>query len=444
MITSTMRSFSVDLNRALVLPFVNGQGRGFVVVGATTRAAGPVELAAVSDLSDEVHRLRVGISDARHRDIDRAYRAVARAATSDLALDRVFDLTLAAARNLTAGDVAYLAMPVDDDQFAFTQTLGITTSDFMDLRVGHGEGLGGAVREGGRPVRSLNYAEDERLRRAMRDETRNEGIVSAMAVPVRDGDRIEAILYVASRTPRAYNEDDEGVLADFASATLLGLGRGGLDASRQEFIRQQERTRLARTLHDDLVRRLTRIGFNAEILERNADENSSHASAISASVIECMSLVRNELRDLIEVGSEQHTSLSGIADRIFAVPSLGGFTRSARFGPTGSASDGELRIPDDVAEAMVRIGQEAVFNAEHHSGGTWCSVTFRPDTDRCFLEIANDGKIIATPTIRDGHHGLNLIRQEARRVGGEVQFVQRAAGGLTVTTEFPMIDGWMD
>ncbi|MFE7417566.1 GAF domain-containing protein [Rhodococcus sp. NPDC057529] len=117
--------------------------------------------------------------------------------------------------------------------FVVTRTLGINTDPFRDLRVGSGEGLGGAARETGHPIRSLNYEEDRNLRAAKREETRGEGINSALAVPVRDGGNVEAVLYVASRRPRAYSEDDERVLADFANAALRGLDRSNLGESRR-------------------------------------------------------------------------------------------------------------------------------------------------------------------------------------------------------------------
>jgi hypothetical protein len=140
-VTSAMRLLAVDFDRALALPFADSRGRGLVILGS----AAPVDdaaLATVQRFAREIDAQRSRIDQTRHRDIDRAYRVVARAATSDLSLERVFDITLAAARDLLDGDVAYLSLPVDDDYFAFTRTLGIQTGKFRDLRVGLGEGLG--------------------------------------------------------------------------------------------------------------------------------------------------------------------------------------------------------------------------------------------------------------------------------------------------------------
>jgi signal transduction histidine kinase len=436
-VTSLMRPAVKDFERALAIPFADSRGRGLVILGS----AAPVDaaaLATVKRFAREIDVQRSRIDQTRHRDIDRAYRVVARAATSDLSLDRVFDITLAAARDLLDGDVAYLSLPVDDDYFAFTRTLGIQTGKFRDLRVGLGEGLGGAARERGRPVRSLNYQADHNLRSAPREETRSEGLYSALAVPVQDHGNVEAVLYVASRRPRAYSEDDERVLADFANATMLGLDRSDLDESRREMVREQERARLAQTLHDDLVRRLTQIGFAAEELKHQpTGVNQSQAASISASVSECMSIVRGELRDLLQDARNQDTTLNAVAERIFKVPAMSGMRRIADFATGGRGSVAHLRVPADIADAMCAVGQEAVFNAENHSKGSQCHVSFDVQPGVCVMSVSDNGTTFSGESPGSGHYGLDFIRREVRKVGGHVEFLRSADGGLDVRASFP-------
>jgi signal transduction histidine kinase len=440
-VTSAMRLLAVDFDRALALPFADSRGRGLVILGS----AAPVDdaaLATVQRFAREIDAQRSRIDQTRHRDIDRAYRVVARAATSDLSLERVFDITLAAARDLLDGDVAYLSLPVDDDYFAFTRTLGIQTGRFRDLRVGLGEGLGGAARETGHPVRSLNYQTDSNLRSAPREETRSEGLYSALAAPVHDHGNVEAVLYVASRRPRAYSEDDERVLADFANATMLGLDRSDLDESRQEMVREQERARLAQTLHDDLVRRLTQIGFAAEELKHQPmGVNESQVATISASVNECMSIVRGELRILLQDARNQDSTLNAVAERIFKVPALSGMRRIADFATGGMGSVAHLRVPTDIADAMCAVGQEAVFNAENHSKGSQCQVSFDVQPGKCVMSISDNGTTFPGESPGSGHYGLDFIKREVRKVGGDVAFLPSASGGVDVRASFPT-DTW--
>ena len=59
--------------------------------------------------------------------------------SSALALAQV----LVSARNLFGSEVAYLAVPDEDNEtFTFDQTLGIKTSAFRHLRMGFSQGLG--------------------------------------------------------------------------------------------------------------------------------------------------------------------------------------------------------------------------------------------------------------------------------------------------------------
>ncbi|MFK0005065.1 GAF domain-containing protein [Paenarthrobacter sp. NPDC090522] len=435
---SLMTSAWAQLQQVLVLPFSDDLGRGAVLLGSATTLDSAKNV-GVDEFVREFTTLRAGVDATRHRDIDRAYRAVARAATSDLSLDKVFDITLAAARNLLEGDVAYLSLPVDDEYFAFTRTLGITTDVFRDLRVGLGEGLGGAARELGKPVRSLNYEADRHLRSAPRVETRTEGLYSALAVPVQDRGRVEAVLYVASRKPHAYSQNDEAVLADFASAALLGLNRSALDESRRELVREQERARLAQKLHDDLVRRLTHIGFAAAQLEHDPDRNGrSHAQAITTSVGECMTLVRDELRDLLSELQDRESTLQMVADRIFDVPALSGMRRMASFTKDGYDGSPVVRIPTDVADAMCKVGQEAVFNAENHSHGTICDLNFDVQEGHCVMTVSDNGSSFNDAGARGGHYGIEFMKREVGRVGGEVQFTASESGGFAVRASFPI------
>ncbi|MGA4670801.1 GAF domain-containing protein [Propionibacteriaceae bacterium Y1923] len=437
-IASTMRPVTLDFDSAVVIPFTTDTGRGLVLFGSSPH---PDEAAAgqVQEFSRQLDDLRRELGATRHADVDRAYRTVARAASSELAPDQVFDVTLAAARLLVGAEVAYLGLPVDDENFYFHRSLGIRTRDFLDLRVAWGEGLGGAARALERPVRSLSYRDDTNLHRAPVQETLAEGIVSALAVPVRDRGPVEAVLYVASRRPRAYSEDDERILADFASATHLGLDRADLETARTARIREQERARIARSLHDDLIRRLTSIGFAADSLqERVGDDLAGQVAAITEDLGAAMALVRGELRDLVAHNDDHDQGLDEVAERILAVPSLGSMTRATSF--AGPLVADQARVSPEVAEAMTRVGQEAVFNSETHSGGTRCSVSFDIAAHRCTMSITDDGSgQLDHP--REGHYGMDLIRREVQRVGGTVSFEAGPTGGFEVHANFPLAAG---
>ncbi|WP_424809836.1 GAF domain-containing protein [Rhodococcus sp. 27YEA15] len=439
-LTSLMRPITLDFDRALTLPFADNRGRFVVVMGSATEVTGAESHAEIRHFAREVGAIRARIHETRHREIDHAYRIVARAATSDISLERIFDITLAAARNLVDGDVAYLSLPVDDDHFAFVRTLGINTNRFRHLRVGPGEGLGGMARETGSPARTLNHEEYCKFHAAMSEETYEEGINSALAVPVHDNDNdnLEAILYVASRRMRAYSDADEQVLVAFANAALLGLDRSNLDESRREAVRDQERARLAQTLHDDLVRRLTQIGFAAEEIGTSlTGKNKSAAATISASVSECMSIVRDELHNLLQSDQTGGSTLGEVAEKIFSVPSLSGMKRSVDYLPHMGREYVNIRISEDIADAMCKVGQEAVFNAETHSGGNSCKLTFGIRNGMCEMTVTDNGNSHDTAISPKGHYGIEFIRREVRRVGGEVQFTNSYLGGLEVRSRFP-------
>src|SRR5262249_29243983 len=96
------------------------------------------------------------------------------------------------------------------------------------LTIERGKGLGGRVLETGRPLRVERYGEDARISRDYEAVTREDGIVAAMAVPIRLGDRTEGLLYVQNRTARAFTARDEAALVRLSDHVARAIEKARL------------------------------------------------------------------------------------------------------------------------------------------------------------------------------------------------------------------------
>ncbi|MEZ5363712.1 MAG: sensor histidine kinase [Bryobacterales bacterium] len=106
------------------------------------------------------------------------------------------------------------------------------------------------------------------------------------------------------------------------------------------------------------------------------------------------------------------------------------------------------RLPDDIETHLFRITQEALTNVARHSRANAIQVELRDEGDRIRLRIADNGR--GFPGTRQDQPppnpddpprlGLGLIGMRARaaRVGGEVQILSPAAGGVTVQVIVPV------
>lgn len=442
---STVRPLGVLLRSALVVPWTDPHGYGVVIIGQPG-AMPMVPEAARSVVQHLSTSVRETVSAGRrqgaveiNRDLQHAMKEVAAAAVDRFDVAETLTTLLASARRLFESDVAYLSLPEHDEEtFTFDQVLGIHTSDFRHLRIRAGQGLGGLSRSQRQPVRSLNYARDSRLRAAPVTETAREGIVSAMATPIVVDDEIRAVLYVGDRKLRPFSETDEDVLGEFADYATLGLKRRTTEAYRRDVLRRQEQERLAYDLHGTAVRGLLEIGFTAEQGCDAAGSDSdvrSNLSSIAAAAERCMEALRGRLDELLDSASERTASevLQEIAEA--SLRPDGGH----RFHVHGSDS----MLPDAVADALVRIGQEALVNVDLHAGNS-AEVGLEMTTDEWVLTVADVGPEARTNATgsaerpEHAHLGMRAMQRAADRVRGQVERVSLPGpGGLLVRATVP-------
>ncbi|MCA1194599.1 GAF domain-containing protein [Saccharopolyspora sp. 6V] len=428
LLSSSLRPRQLLLRSALVVPWADEHGAGMVIVGQTRTTP-----ALPQTTADVVRRMsanvRKTVSTGRrqgaveiNRDLQRAMKEVAAGAVDCADVGGALTTLLRSVQRLFNSDVAYLSLPEHDvDTFTFDQVLGIHTPDFRHLRIREGQGLGGLARSERHTVRSLNYARDSRLQAAPVAETAREGIVSAMATPIVVDEQVQAVLYVGDRKLRPYSETDEDVLGEFAGYATLGLKRRATDAYRRDVLRRQEQERLAYDLHDTAVRGLLEIGFAAERghEEHGADPDvRANLASIAAAAERCMDALRGQLDTLIGSSSER------TADQVVEEIAEASLRPDAGHRFTTNRPDSTL--PSAVAEALIRIGQEALVNVDLHAERP-AEISLETTAERWVLSIADAGP---GPRSTSGHSeeraarshlGVRAMQRAAEQVSGQVE-----------------------
>lgn len=427
-VRSRLRGHGVRLRWSIVVPWRDRYGDGAVVVGNAATPLGDPD--AVLDRDVRRHfRQAIGRALRRGRqagslqighDLRSATRTMAEAAVADGDGPAVLTAILASARELFRAEVAYLGVPVDESgTYVFDEALGIRTAPFRRLRVQHGQGLGGLARRLRKPVCSANYAADGRLEAAPVDETRHEGIVSAMAAPVSVGSEIAAVLYIGDRRMRPFTAVDEELLEEIAGHAAPGVRRRYAEADRTRALERAVRERVAYDLHDSVVRGLVAIGFEAEQARHSttSDEHATRLDTIARAAEAAMTRLRGELGLLVTAPRAGSASASEILDRIARVPE--------RDVVRGLELDGpDLELAPTVADALVRVGQEAVANAEQHSGCDHLTVRVETTPHAVTLHVTDDGTFdpaSGTGSSSEAHFGMRAMHSAVEQVGGQLR-----------------------
>jgi signal transduction histidine kinase len=199
----------------------------------------------------------------------------------------------------------------------------------------------------------------------------------------------------------------------------------------------EERTRIAREMHDVVAHHMSMIAVQAETapyrLPDLAEPARAEFTSIAGAAREALTDMRRLLGVLRSEGSEPLTAPQpGLAD----VPELVAATQRAGVRAELDIADGE-QPPEAVGLAAYRIVQEALANASRHAPGAAVRVEIRPWTADLSLRVHN-GPPSAPPESTQGEgHGIAGMRERVILLGGELVAGPTGDGGFAVAARLP-------
>ncbi len=207
-------------------------------------------------------------------------------------------------------------------------------------------------------------------------------------------------------------------------------------AARLQDVREEERTRLSREVHDSLGQQLTAIRFAVGWFGRQlaGDDEAVRRLADARGIIdETIRLVRRISADL----------RPGVLDDFGLVTALEWFAeRTAE--RTGldvlvTASGDASGVPDEMATAAFRIVQEALTNVARHAEATSVRITVETTPEHLCVRVRDDGVGLDAEAVRQRRSlGVLGMRERARALGGTLRLSGASGEGATVLVTFPL------
>ena len=207
-------------------------------------------------------------------------------------------------------------------------------------------------------------------------------------------------------------------------------------ASRLQQVREEERTEVAREIHDELGQALTGLKLDIAWMKNRLPRNHAMMEQC-ASVIERIDQTLTAVR---RIATELRPS---ILDQLGLAAALEwqGQEFRARTGidvTTEIVVDDAL-IPDKLGSSAFRILQESLTNVLRHSKATHVAIRLERTPSLLTLEITDNG-VGASPTYLNGTRSLGVIgmRERALACGGEFSIAGTPGKGTTVLLRVPL------
>jgi PAS domain S-box-containing protein len=220
--------------------------------------------------------------------------------------------------------------------------------------------------------------------------------------------------------------------------TALRASREQLRAlsARVLSIQEEERTRLARELHDDLGQLLTAIKFDAARLLHDLGHGAKPPERITEGLLP---LIDTTMDTVVRLVSELRPSCIGEMGLAAAIAKkLNEFGDRTEIAVERTII-GALQVPREVATAAFRILEEALTNVARHSGATRVKVTVSQTATALELAVEDNGKGITDAKIaRADAYGLIGMRERAVILGGTFEISGGSERGTVVKAKIPL------
>jgi signal transduction histidine kinase len=240
------------------------------------------------------------------------------------------------------------------------------------------------------------------------------------------------------RSPEQPGLEMTTLLMAIANQVGLALRTARLSAEGRDMAVLEERTRLAREIHDTLAQQLTGIVIQLEAAQALVGRDSARAQP---TLVAARDLARSALQEArrsvwdlrptplaatgmvaaIEMEVERFRERTGIAARM----------RAERMSPP-PALDAQAEV------TLLRIAQQALTNVADHSGASQVNVRVRHVGSEVELSVRDNGRGFEPGVEHAGSFGIVGMAERARLAGGSLDVDSAPRRGTVITVRLPV------
>jgi signal transduction histidine kinase len=286
------------------------------------------------------------------------------------------------------------------------------------------------------------------VRVALTNTLRTEGILENEEIELSRDDSTRFWISVTCRLHQSEGYA-EGVILDVTGRKHAEVGLRDSHqqlrnlSARLESVREEERVRLARQVHDDLGQILTAVKIHLTVLaDTSAGRDHRGKPAMLKKLESLISVIDNAI-DLVKNISHELRPLAleelGLKEAIEWEASQFGQRTGIR---CRVQTNGEIALEREQSTAVFRIFQEALTNVIRHASAKTVTVRLNSTGEAVSLEVADDGKGITDQQLADSRAlGILGMRERAVLLGGSLRISRNNGKGTVVDLTVPLKRG---
>ncbi|SEN58171.1 histidine kinase [Halomonas caseinilytica] len=264
---------------------------------------------------------------------------------------------------------------------------------------------------------------------------KGEARLECLTLPVSVGDTLLGTLKVHYAADLGLTDSTRRLLNALTDQLATAVYLQRRIEQQQQVTLMNERTIIARELHDSLAQSLSYLKIQVTRLERMQGKGLSPQD--QAPVFdELRTGLDSAYRQLRELLTTFRLRLDGTSLQSTLSQTVAEFSDRLGF-----AVELDFDVPPQLLNPneeihVLQVVREALANILKHAHARWASVTVHFTQSRLSVIIADDGIGLESAASPPMHHGLVIMHDRAETLGGKLQVRRRGGGGTLVTLVF--------
>ena len=318
------------------------------------------------------------------------------------------------------------------EEISFAAAYGFAAENTSSLKFKLGEGYVGKVAQTGQPVIVSDAQNDPAVTSEI---VRREHISSFIHVPIKVKDKTIGTINVNNKQNGNFSSRDVELLTVLANQTAVALENAQLYSKAQDLAILEERSRLARELHDSVSQLLFSLILNSEVATRQLEQDPSKAKTQLLRVHQIAKQARQDLHSLIfelrPFTDETRGWEDGLKNYVEGIEAFNRGGIKVKF-----KVEDIQELPSLVQETLYRVAQEALNNVAKHSQARLATVKVRKVPGEVELEVRDNG-VGFKPAPSKGL-GLTSMKERVEKAGGSLRICSQPGMGTVITARLPV------
>ncbi|MEH6502229.1 MAG: histidine kinase [Pseudoalteromonas distincta] len=268
--------------------------------------------------------------------------------------------------------------------------------------------------------------------------------ILAINLPYDSENNANALLLLKIDPDTKLDEEQARLLRDHSELLASMIHISQFFKQKLRNVQYEERGAIARELHDSIAQSLSYLKIQASRLQSmiNKDKklNDHNMVQVDLAVQELRESISVAYRHLRELLTTFRLTMDGNSFARAIEDSIKEFEKrcSIVFELDNRLPDGELSVAEEMQ--LLHIMREALSNVVRHSHAQYTRVTLLGDDNGMInMSIEDDGIGLVTAGDHENHHGVIIMQERTRSIGGTLKLEERAESGTRVNISFPNI-----